>query len=110
MFQKTPEELARAKQVAETIKEQINNIDSRAFWVWAARDFKYSAQEGLGSLIFKISGCTRVKGTAYVKIVLTGSDEYNVIVYKSHTNTKIINSSKGVYCFQLVDVINIMVG
>jgi hypothetical protein len=109
--QKTTEELVYAKEVANTIREQIKTLDPRAMWAWGVKQFAYSAK-GLGSLNIVISGCTKVKGKAFVEITLMPNDTYTINVYKitSKYDTKTIKIVEDVYCDMLVDVIDDILG
>jgi hypothetical protein len=109
---KTQEEMELAKEVANTIREQLKAIDPRATWAWGVKKFVYSAEKGLGSLIMVISGCTKVKGKAFVEVTLMPNDTYTVNVYKlnTHYETKTIKVVDDVYCDMLVNVIDEIVG
>jgi hypothetical protein len=110
--QQTTEELVYAKEVANIIREQIKALDPRATWAWGVKNFAYSAEKGLGSLIMVISGCTKVKGKAFVEVTLMPNDTYTVNVYKlnTHYEVKTIKIVDDVYCDMLVNVIDEIVG
>ena len=82
-----------SREVAEEIKRQIQTLDGWALLAWGADSFRvvksqvyspFERQAGavgkshLGGLLFKVNGAT-FKGT--VKIVLNGSDYYNIMGY-----------------------------
>ena len=92
--------------VALTIRDQIRITDRMAFGAWGAKDF---VDMGNG-LKFKTSGMTPWKG--YVHIVYDeGLDLYRVDFFRIRNLKPVYDKRlEGVYCDQLVSVIDNFVG
>ena len=96
--------------VGKTILDQIRAIDSSAIMAWGAKNLLIT-NKNLGSLRFEISGCSKIKGKAFVEVELTPFDTYTITVSKTTNNqVKIMDVAEGVYCDELVYIIDSLVG
>jgi hypothetical protein len=91
--------------VAKTIRHQIVAQDRMAMFAWGAKDL-VAHPTGLS---FKSSGLATWKGTVFVHYN-EGADDYTVEFFKIRkAEKKITKVVRGVYCDQLVSVIDSVV-
>lgn len=92
--------------IASTINDQINAIDSGAFWAWGTKD-KVALSNGLQ---FKTSGMVQRKCIVQV-IYDDAQDAYNVVFGRIRKlEWKIDRKVEGVFFDQLVETIDAYVG
>jgi len=92
--------------VAKTIRDQIVAQDRMAMWAWGAKDLVAHSN----GLSFKSSGLATWKGTVFVQYN-EGTDDYTVEFFKIRkAEKKVTKTFNGVYCDQLVQVIDSVVG
>lgn len=100
------------KTVGTIILDQIKAIDKWALAAWGANTYVqgkvYNNQEGIK---FKVSG-TKAKRGSWAMITLDeGTDTYNVYTYRIlKGNVKFDNEATGVYCDNLVAVLDSFIG
>jgi hypothetical protein len=94
-------------QIAQTILNQIKCLDRYALMAWGAKSFCALSENKTraGGLSFQVNGITH-KG--WVTIELDWLDTYNVIF--TNKNRKVIKTFDGIYCDQLVDIIDYIEG
>jgi hypothetical protein len=93
-----------SRQIAETILSQIKATNFWALGSWGAREFLVV---GTG-IQFRVSG-SRLRGK--IRIMLDPLDTYTVTSYRMRDHdAKIVNQFSGVYCDQLVSILNGIVG
>ncbi|TPV31934.1 hypothetical protein FJ651_14060 [Paucihalobacter ruber] len=94
-------------QIAQTILNQIKYLDRSALMAWGAQSFCALSENEVraGGLSFRVNGITH-KG--WVTIELDWLDTYNVIF--TNRNRNVVKSFEGVYCDQLVDIIDYIEG
>ncbi len=92
--------------VQETILSQIKSLDKWALGAWGAREFKGSND----TLFFRING-TKLKA-GWIEVVLNrGTDTYTVRgIYQYDMKIKVRKEFNDVYCENLVQVIDSIVG
>ena len=92
--------------IAKTIINQIQSIDNWAFGTWGAKNL-VAMPDGLK---FQSSGMTAWKGHVYIQYD-EGQDLYNIIFGKIRKSVwKEQNRIEGVFCDQLVELIDRQVG
>ena len=92
--------------VQETILQQIRAIDKWALGAWGAREMKASG----ATLIFRVNGTKLKRG--WIEVAYNeGPDTYTVTgLYRTNLEIKTRASISDVYCENLVQVIDSIVG
>lgn len=90
-------------ELAQTILDQIKFGDRYALGAWGATHFAAisESQEFQGGLTFQIKA---LKLTGWVKICLRWLDDYTILFIDE--NREVVKTCEGVYCDQLVEVID----
>lgn len=90
-------------QIAKTILEQIKYGDRMSLMAWGASKFiaLNESTEYSGGIQFKVNG---LSFAGYVKVQLRWADDYTISFVNKHGEVK--HQVKGVYCDQLVEVID----
>jgi len=97
------QEIMNEVQLSNTIIDQIQSADVWALGAYAAQDFKVllTTDEYIGGLQFSCNGYN-VKGK--VTIQLSWNDTYTISFYNRNNN--LMKTVEGVYCDQLVGVLD----
>lgn len=91
-----------SKEVAQTILKQLGG--GRFSTMTGAKDF-ISLNEKLGGLQFRIPSNISKNRISHVRVVLDGSDTYDVKFIKVRgTKVTTLKELTGVYCDQLVEI------
>lgn len=94
-------------QIAKTILDQIKYFDRSALLAWGAKNFLAmpESKEYSGGLRMTVNGLT-FKGIVIIE--LTWTDEY--VVSFINNNGELLKQDKGVFCDNLVQVIDFIEG
>jgi hypothetical protein len=99
------------ESVATIIRDQIRALDPRAMMAWGTKKLISNPKDKLGSLILSVGGCPKVKQRAFIRIALDFNDTYIIEAYRIRgVDKKVIAYHEGIYCDQLVEVIDEILG
>ena len=93
--------------IAQTILNQIKNLDKSALMAWGANSYCSLSQtkHRVGGLSFKVNGLTH---QGWVTIELNWLDTYNVIF--TNENRDVVKTFEDIYCDMLVNIIDYIEG
>ncbi len=99
-------------EIAKTILEQIKCTDRWALGAWGANNYVGGKVDGENEGVkFKVSSTKTKRGTWVMITLDEGADLYNIKMYRIlKTDVKYDYELEGIYCDQLVEILDSVIG